>query len=132
LQIKKSKADALVNVSAIINVAAKDFYSKRFLNVLKKGRIQRPLSPPPSPPLGSPIAHLTFLSPAPVRRFRPSTSAKRNQPVSREEEEEGEMIPLQNMRMATGGRVGVEAEPLNDAPSGLFTIREEEETEADL
>ena len=131
MQIKKSKADALVNVSAIINVAAKDFYSKRFLNVLKKGRIQRPLSPPPSPPPGSPIAHSTFLSPAPVRRFRPSTSAKKNQPVSREEEE-GEMIPLQNMRMATGGRVGVEAEPLNDAPSGLFTIREEEETEADL
>ncbi len=130
MQIKKSKAETLINASAIMNVAAKDFYSKRFLNVLKKGRIQRPLSPAPSPPPGSPIAHSTLLSPAPVRRFRPSTSAKKNQPVSREEE--GEMIPLQNMRMATGGRVGVEAEPLNDAPSGLFTIREEEETEADF
>ncbi len=116
-----------------MNVAAKDFYIKRFLNVHKKGRIQRPLSPPPSPPPGSPIAHSSFMSPAPVRRFRPSTLnifAKKTQPVTREEE--GGMIPLQNMRMATGGGVGVEAEPLNDAPSGLFPIREEEETEADL
>jgi len=57
-------------------------------------------------------------------------SAKKPQPVSREEE--GDTIPLQNMRMATGGRVGVEAEPLNDTPSDLLPIKEEEETEADL
>ena len=94
-----------------MNVAAKDFYSKKFLNVLTKGRIQRPLSSPPSPPplssppsppSGSPIAHSTLLSPAPFRRFRPPTfdifggnrmaaprrwlSALKPQPVSRGEE----------------------------------------------
>jgi hypothetical protein len=96
-----------------VNVAAKDFYSKRFLNVLTKGRIQRPLSSPPSPPSlssppsppsGSPIAHSTLLLPAPFRRFRPPTfdifgrdrmaaprrwfSAQKPQPVSRKKEEE--------------------------------------------
>ena len=128
-----------------MNVAAKDFYSKRFLNVLTKGRIQRPLSSPPSPPSGSPVAHSTLLSPA-FRRFRPPTfnlfggnrtaaprrwlSAQKPQPVSREEE--GDMIPLQNMEMGAGGGASVEAEPLNNASSILFSIREEDETEVDL
>ena len=161
MQIKKSKADTLINASAIINVAAKDFYSKRFLNVLTKGRIQRPLSSPPSPPSGSPIAHSTLLSPA-FRRFRPPTfnlfggnrtaaprrwlSAQKPQPVSRKEEgdlsaqklqpvtrkEEGDMIPLQNIEMGTSGGASDEAEPLNNASSVLFPIREVEETEVDL
>ena len=153
-----------------MNVAAKDFYSKRFLNVLTKGRIQRPLSSPPSPPplssppsppSGSPIAHSTLLSPAPFRRFRPPTfdifggnrmaaprrwlSALKPQPVSRGEggdlsapklqpgkqEEEGDTIPLQNMERGAVGGVSVEAEPRNNAPSVLSSIREEEETEVD-
>jgi len=161
LQIKKSKADTLINASAIINVAAKDFYSKRFLNVLTKGRIQRPLSSPPSPPPGPPIAHSTLLSPSPGRHFRRPTfnlfggnrmaaprrwfSALKPQPVSREEEgdlsaqklqpvtreEEGDMIPLRNMERGAGGGVSVEAEPLNNASSVLSSIREEDETEVD-
>ena len=145
-----------------MNVAAKDFYSKRFLNVLTKGRIQRPLSSPPSPPSGSPVAHSTLLSPA-FRRFRPPTfnlfggnrtagprrwlSAQKPQPVSRKEEgdlsaptlqpvnreeEGGDMIPLQNIEMGTSGGASLEAEPLNNASSILFSIREEDETEVDL
>ena len=147
MQIKKFKADTFINASAIMNVTVKDFYSKRCLNVLTKGRIQRPLNPPPSPPPGSPIAHSTLLLPAPFRRFRPPTfnlfggnrtaaprrwlSAQKPQPVNREEEG-GDMIPLQNIEMGTSGGASVEAEPLNNASSILFSIREEDETEVDL
>ena len=136
MQIKKFKADTFINASAIMNVTVKDFYSKRCLNVLTKGRIQRPLNPPPSPPPGSPIAHSTFLSPSPVRRFprfaRPTFKlfAKKTEPVTRKEE--GGMTPLQNLGMATGGEAAANAESQNDTPLGLFSIREEKETEADL
>ena len=115
-----------------MNVTVKDFYSKRCLNVLTKGRIQRPLNPPPSPPPGSPIAHSTFLSPSPVRRFprfaRPTFKlfAKKTEPVTRKEE--GGMTPLQNMSRGAGGG---EAEPLNNASSVLSSLREEGETEVD-
>jgi len=49
-----------------VNVAAKDFYSKKFLNVLTKGRIQRPLSSPPDPP----PAHLQVLLRVPPSLIR--------------------------------------------------------------
>jgi len=42
------------------------------------------------------------------------------------------MIPLQNIEMGTSGGASVEAEPLNNASSILFSIREEDETEVDL
>jgi hypothetical protein len=42
------------------------------------------------------------------------------------------MTPLQNLGMATGGEAAANAESQNDTPLGLFSIREEKETEDDL
>ena len=80
--------------------------------------------------MAAPRRWFSALKPQPVSREEEGDlSAQKLQPVTREEE--GDMIPLQNLGMATGGGVGVEAEPLNDASSVLFPIREEEETEVD-
>ncbi len=146
---KNYQTETFMNVAA-----AKDFHSKRFLNVLTKGRIQRPLSPPPSPP-GPPIAHSTLLPSATGRRrFRRPTfnifgrnqtavtrrrlSAKKTKANVTPEEIEMMPLPLRDLRNAAGG-VSVDALPDPDsirvAPPNVSTlpeIREEEETEVEI
>ena len=60
------------------------------------------------------------------------TSLPQHSNRSTEKKKGGDMIPLQNIEMGTSGGASVEAEPLNNASSILFSIREEDETEVDL
>jgi hypothetical protein len=73
----------------LMNAASKDFHSKWFLNVLTKGHIQRPLSPPPSPP-GPPNAHSTLMPLITGRRFPEAT-------ITAAEDEALELIPLRDL-----------------------------------
>ena len=80
--------------------------------------------------MAAPRRWLSALKPQPVSRGEEGDlSAPKIQPVK--QEEEGDTIPLQNMERGAVGGVSVEAEPRNNAPSVLSSIREEEETEVD-
>ena len=78
--------------------------------------------------MAAPRRWLSGLKPQPVRRGEEGgLSAQKLQP-GKQEEEDVDMVPLQNMERGAGGG---EAEPLNNASSVLSSIREEEETEVD-
>jgi len=80
--------------------------------------------------MAAPRRWLSGLKPQPVRRGEEGgLSAQKLQPGK--QEEDVDMVPLQNMERGAGGGASVEAEPRNNAPSVLSSIREEEETEVD-
>ena len=80
--------------------------------------------------MAAPRRWLSALKPQPVsRREEGDLSAPKLQ--AGKQEEEGDTIPLQNMERGAVGGVIVEAEPRNNAPSVLSSIREEDETEVD-
>jgi hypothetical protein len=81
--------------------------------------------------MAAPRRWLSALKPQPVSRGEEGDlSAPKLQP-GKEKEEDVDTIPLQNMERGAGGGASAEAEPLNNAPSFLSSIREEEETEVD-
>ena len=78
--------------------------------------------------MAAPRRWFSALKPQPVSRGEEGgLSAQKLQP-GKQEEEDVDMVPLQNMERGAGGG---EAEPLNNASSVLSSIREEEETEVD-
>jgi hypothetical protein len=81
--------------------------------------------------MAAPRRWFSALKPQPVSRGEEGgLSAQKLQP-GKQEEEDVDMVPLQNMERGAGGGASVEAEPLNNASSFLSSIREEDETEVD-
>jgi hypothetical protein len=81
--------------------------------------------------MAAPRRWFSALKPQPVSRGEEGgLSAQKLQP-GKQEEEDVDTIPLQNMERGAGGGASVEAEPRNNDPSVLSSIREEEETEVD-